>query len=96
MSLFKIFSKGADKPDLSEEKPKEDYTPMWWVETRHDGGFAVMRKTWYPVFWVYGATMVHDTKEVMKYSTLEEAVAFCEDQISKYEFKPEKVWGPKP
>ena len=96
MSLFKIFSKGADKPDSSEEKPKEDYRDKWWVETRHDGTFAVMYKCWYPVFWEYGCTMVHDTKEVMKYSTLEEAVAFCEDRVSKYEFKPETVWGPKP
>ena len=96
MSLFKIFSKGTDKQDSSEEKPEADYRQKWWVETRHDGKVAVMHKTWYPVLWEYGATMVHDTKEVMKYSTLEEAVAFCEDQISKYEFKPEKVWGPKP
>ena len=37
-----------------------------------------------------------ETKEVMKYATLDLAVAYCEDQVSKYEFKPEKVWGPKP
>ena len=49
MSLFKIFSKGADKPDSSEEKPKEDYRDKWRVETRHDGGFAVMHKKWVSV-----------------------------------------------
>ena len=29
MSLFKIFSKGADKPDSSEKKPKEDYNAVY-------------------------------------------------------------------
>ena len=95
MSLFKIFSKGTDKQDSSEEKPKEDYTPKWWVETRHSGDFVVMHKKWVVVF-DYFASYYPETKEVMRFSTLEEAVAFCEDQIAAYEFKPETVWGPKP
>ena len=96
MSLFKIFSKDVDKQDSLEEKPKKDYGQEWWVETRHDGSFAVMHKKWHFVFAVYTGAWVHETKETMRFRTLDLAVAYCEDQVSKYEFKPETVWGPKP